>query len=75
MEDLSHDVVAGLDWLRRNKPHIGWYNSLLTFDRHSVGFQIYSDSADILLCDTIFCASPNLRRERRIVTSIGTHVR
>lgn len=54
MEDLSHNVVAGLDWLRYNKPHSDWDTSVLTVQRHSVGFQVYPQTFDLLLRDTVF---------------------
>lgn len=54
IEDLSRNVVAGLNWLRQNKPHIGCDTSVLNINRHGLGFQLYPSSVDILLLNTVF---------------------
>ncbi|KAJ9059572.1 hypothetical protein DSO57_1001112 [Entomophthora muscae] len=38
---LSHNVIAGLNWLQHNRPYINWDTSDITLNRNGVGFQIY----------------------------------
>lgn len=54
IDNLSHDIIAGVDWLRTNRPVIDWESSVLTLRRNGVGFQIYPDSLDVLRRETVF---------------------
>lgn len=53
MEILSHMVVAGLNWLQYNKPHIDWDTLVLTVQQHSIIFQVYLNKIDLIFCKMI----------------------
>ncbi|KAJ9081230.1 hypothetical protein DSO57_1016912 [Entomophthora muscae] len=50
MVGLSHDVIAGLDWLCHNFPYIDWDTSVITLNRNGVGFQIYPVEMIEVIC-------------------------
>ncbi|KAJ9086990.1 hypothetical protein DSO57_1037700 [Entomophthora muscae] len=54
MAGLSHNVIAGLDWLCHNRPYINWNISVITLNRNEVGFWIYPVKMRKLLHDTVF---------------------
>ncbi|KAJ9089307.1 hypothetical protein DSO57_1014261 [Entomophthora muscae] len=54
MVGLSHNIIAGLDWLCHNCPYIDWDTSVITLNRNEVGFQIYPVEMSKLLHNTVF---------------------
>ena len=51
---LSHQVIAGLDWLRHIKPHIDWDTSILNIKRNGVNFHVYPNEVTRAFKDCIF---------------------
>lgn len=54
MNIKSFDVIAGLDWLRRNQPSIDWDTLVLSIERKGVKFTIYPELLNNLMKDSIF---------------------
>ena len=54
MSNLSHDVIAGMDWLWHNRPYIDWDTLVITLKRNGVSFQVYPAKMNCLLQATVF---------------------
>ena len=55
MDNLNHNIVAGMDWFARANPSICWKTKTMTINQNGVNHKITKDPIDLIMRDTIFC--------------------
>lgn len=54
MDGMYYNLIPGMDWARHNWSYIDWKSSVLILQQNGVGFSIYPQKLDNLMCETVF---------------------
>ncbi|KAJ9085769.1 hypothetical protein DSO57_1010779 [Entomophthora muscae] len=69
------DVVLGLDWLRRNNPHVDWITSALIIKQEGINHQIYPETLEQLLRDHVFlCITETQEKKEKLKAIVRDHI-